>query len=527
MQCLVLLHDNKPAYFVDKWYRSIKLSPPRIRSTAGKGDGTMRDLSRLFYPRAIAVVGASDSMFKWGSYIFTNLLAAGFKGEVYPVTLTRDSVYGRKAYKSLMDIPGEVDLVFNTTPANKVMNVLRDCSAKGVRNIVMITSGFSETGEEGKRLEEEMVAYAHAHEMNIVGPNTMGMVNTACSIYATGSLVKPVRGGISIVAQSGNVGNQVMEWAEQQNIGIGKFVGSGNEGVLMCEDYLEYLSEDDDTNVILMYLEGIDNGRRFMEIAKRTTMKKPVIALKAGRTVGGARAAASHTGAMAGTYATYASALKQSGVILTTAPTQMLTLSAAFDALPLPRGNRVGVVTLGGGWGVITADECEEQGLALPPLPDDVFAKLDSMLPPFWSKGNPVDLVGQPDPVLFSESLRLMVSSDAFDAVIILGVIGATKFVVRVNQMVLDLGYGSQQEVDGLSAVFRKKQFDFLDTIIGFMEQYEKPIYPVALVTSPEDKMLYSRNGGKYKVAVYKTPEEAVFCLAHQYEYSRYLRQRS
>ena len=487
----------------------------------------MKDLNRLFYPRTIAVVGASDKMFKWGSYIFTNLLAAGFKGEVYPVTVSKDEIYGRRAYKSLTDIPGEVDLVFNTTPAKQAMEVLRSCVAKGVKNVIMITSGFSETGAEGRRLEDEMVAFVREHGINMVGPNTMGIVNTAVSLFATGSLVKPMRGGISIVAQSGNVGNQVMEWAEQQDIGIGKFVGSGNEAVLMCEDYLDYLCDDVDTSVVLMYIEGIDNGRKFMEIARRTTMKKPVIALKAGRTDIGAKAAASHTGAMAGTHATYASALRQSGVILTMAPTEMLTLSAAFDAMPLPKGNRVGVITLGGGWGVITADECEERGLTLPPLPAHVMEKLDSMLPPFWSRGNPVDLVGQPDRALFVESLRLMASSDAFDAIIILGVIGATKFVVRVNQMVKDLGYGDDVNIDDLGKAFRKLQFEFLDYIIELMEQYDKPIYPVALVTSPEDKMLYSKNGGKYKVPVYKTPEEAVFCLAHQYEYSMYLRQRS
>ncbi len=175
----------------------------------------------------------------------------------------------------------------------------------------MITSGFSETGEEGKRLEDEMIACCRANGISVVGPNTMGIVNTAVSLYATGSQVRAPRGGISIIAQSGNVGNQIMEWAEQQNIGIGKFVGSGNEGVLGCEDYIEYFGADPDTTVVLMYIEGVDDGRRFMETARNTSMKKPVIALKAGRTEIGSRAAASHTGAMAGSFRTYESALRQ------------------------------------------------------------------------------------------------------------------------------------------------------------------------------------------------------------------------
>ncbi len=487
----------------------------------------MADIRKIFYPESIAVVGATENLFKWGSYIFTNIIAGGFQGKVYPVAKKKETVYGHRAYGSVAEIQDPVDLVFITTPAASVMGVLADCVAKGVKNVVMITSGFSETGEEGKRLEEEMVSFARANGINVVGPNTMGIVNTAVGLYATGSQVRAPRGGISIIAQSGNVGNQIMEWAEQQNIGVGKFVGSGNEGVIGCEDYIGYFGDDADTTVVLMYIEGVDDGRRFMDSARGASMRKPVIALKAGRTEIGSRAAASHTGAMAGSFKTYESALRQSGVILVKAPTELLTISSAFDSMPLPKGNRVGVVTLGGGWGVITADECEERGLTLPPLPADVFAKLDAMLPPFWSRGNPVDLVGQPSMELFLESMNSMVSSDAYDAVILLGMVGAGKFVLRIHESAARMGYYSYDKLGELQQLFAERQANFLDNIIELMEKYDKPIYPVALISSPGDEMIHYKDGSRYKAIIYKTPEEAVFCLEKQYEYYRYRSRRA
>lgn len=486
----------------------------------------MRNLDRIFYPRSIAVVGATENTFKWGSYITTNIIDGGFKGPVYPVAHNRETVYGRKAYPSLTAIEGEVDLVFITTPSPSVKGVLAQCVEKGIKNAVIITSGFSETGGEGKLLEDEIVAYAREHGLCIVGPNTMGIANLAADLYACGIFVRPNRGKISIVTQSGNVGNQIMEWAEQQDIGIGKFVGSGNEGMLRCEDYLEYLRDDKDTSVVLMYIEGLDDGRAFLEAARAITAHKPVIALKAGRTDVGSKAAASHTGAMAGSYATCASALEQSGVVLTKGPMELLTLSSAFDALPLPRGNRIGVVSLGGGWGVITADECEERGLTLPPLPRDVYEKLDSMLPSFWSKGNPVDLVGQPDRRLFEESTYAMVSSDAYDAVILLGMVGSIKFVTRIYETSARIGFGSMEKIEELNKLFAQIQSKFLDNIADLMARFNKPIYPVALISSPEDTMIHYKEGAPYKVVIYKTPEEAVFCLQEQYRYFRYLQKR-
>ncbi|TFH41721.1 MAG: CoA-binding protein, partial [Chrysiogenales bacterium] len=237
-------------------------------------------------------------------------------------------------------------------------------------------------------------------------------------------------------------------------------------------------------------------------------------------------AASSHTGAMAGSFEVFESVMKQTGIMIAMNPTELLELSAAFESFPLPRGNRVGIVTLGGGWGVITADECEERGLVLPPLPEDIKARLDKKLPSFWSRANPVDLVGQPDPDLFSEAIEIMVASDAFDAVIVLGLVGSAKFGIRPIHAAHRLGFITDEEmkmIDESSLLVEKR---LLNTISDTMNKYRKPIYPVTLAAFPDDDMVYGDEKNEYRVIVYKTPEMAVLCLSTQYLYGRYLQTR-
>jgi len=484
----------------------------------------MKDLKKLFYPESVAVVGASENILKWGSVITSNILDGGFKGKVFPVSTSNEVVYGRGASKSIGDIGEPVDLLIITTPAKTVMGILRECAEAGIKNVLIVSSGFSEAGEDGKALEKEMRDYALARDINIIGPNTMGMANFKMGFLGMNPFVRLNPGGISLMAQSGNVGNQIMYWAEQQSIGLSKFVGSGNEAVLRCEDYLDYFNGDDDTTVIIMYIEGVDNGRSFMEAARRTTRRKPVVVLKGGRTGIGSKAAMSHTGSMAGSISIFTAAMEQSGVSLVDTQAEMLTLAAAFDAMPLPKGNRIGVVTLGGGWGVITADECEERGLALPPLPGDVKERLDKMLPSFWSRGNPVDLVGQPDPNLFRESIEAMISSDEYDAVILLGIINSFKTVLRLYNAAVRLGKKAEMNLEDLERQLDQMQNAFLDNIADLMEKYDKPIYPVALISQTDQPVVHvPGKKGRYGTMIFKTPEEAVSCLAKQYRYSQYL----
>ncbi|MCP4136590.1 MAG: hypothetical protein GY754_36810 [bacterium] len=486
----------------------------------------MKNLDKLFYPESIAVVGASETIFKWGANITTNILEGGYKGAVYPVTKSKETIYGLKAYPTLRDIEESIDLVIIATPAKSVMDIARDCTTKGIKNVVLVSSGFSEAGEEGTKLEKELIDYAKEHSLDIMGPNTMGMGSMGCSLYGTGAQTRPKPGNISIIAQSGNVGNQMMLWAELQGIGIGKFVGSGNEAVLKCEDYIEYFEQDEHTSVIMIYLEGVDDGRKFTEIAKRTTAKKPIVILKTGRSEVGSMAAQSHTGSMAGSFKVFESMVKQTGITLVKSQNDLLEVSAAFDAFPLPKGNRVGVVTMGGGWGVITADRCAEEGLELPPLPDDIIKELDTMLPPFWSRANPVDLVGEPNSELFMRSIELMAASEAFDAVIFLGVINAFTLAMRPIQSAHKLGAISDEDLDNICSAMDQKQLDALDFILQLMEKYNKPIYPVSLATFAGDEKIYSNNNSKYKLIIYSTPEDATMCLSQQVKYFQYLEKR-
>jgi len=483
----------------------------------------MKDLNKLFYPESIAIVGASENMLKWGSFVLVNIIDGNYKGKIFPIARNKDTIYGMKAYRSLLDIDENIDVAIIMLPSSVVQEILIDCEKKGIKNVVLVTSGFSEVGKEGRLLEEKLAEYANEKGINIVGPNTMGITNTKCKLYATGAFTKPKAGGISIIAQSGNLGTQIMQWAEAQNIGISKFAGSGNEAVLTCEDYLEYLQNDDDTSVILMYLEGVNDGNKFFDLAKKTTAKKPVIALKAGRTDIGSKAAQSHTGAIAGSYKIFETVMKQTGITIAQSPTDLLFLAAAFDSMPPPKGNRVGVITLGGGWGVITADECIERGMVLPPLPKNVYDTVDNLLPSFWSKGNPVDLVGQVDTELFTVVIEAMMSSGAYDAIVFPGVVGTMGLGIKIFKASTRMGSGSEKELNDLIKLFKGVQNNFLDNIIDLMGKYQVPLYPVAISTEPGDEIIHSKNGGKNKLVIYNSPEEAVLCLEKQYHYSRYL----
>ncbi len=486
----------------------------------------MRDLHKLFYPQRIAFIGATENISKWGGYLLIYLMDGGFRDNVYPVSIGRESVFGIPAYKSVLDIEEEIDLAIITIPAKAVYPVVEECNRKGIKNIVLVTSGFSETGEEGTRLEEELMAYVIDNDINLVGPNTMGILNSHASLFATGSNIQPKKGKISLIAQSGNVGTQFLEWADQSNIGISKFVGSGNEGVLKSEDYLEYLTDDDDTGVIVMYIEGVDDGRRFLETAKRAASKKPVVALKSGRTEAGSSAAASHTGSMAGSYLVFEAAMKQAGIVIVDTLPELLMVAAAFNSYPNPKGNRIGIITLGGGWGVVTADNCEQRGLTLPDLNETITRELDKLLPDFWSKGNPVDLVGMVNQDVYKKSTELMVQSDAYDAVIVLGVINSLKMAERLFFSTRRLEIKTKFDDVDIKKYLHDTTIDYMDFVIELMEKYNRPIYPVALVITDEDEIVHEKNDNKYKLILFRSPEEAVLCIAKQLEYQQYMDRR-
>ena len=258
------------------------------------------DFDLLFNPKSIALIGASNHLQKWGAIIFLNIILGGYSGRLYPVHPREEVIFGHKVYAKVSLIPGPVDLAIIAIPAHLTMEAVQDCIQKGVRMAIVITSDFSETGEEGARLEKALTAETRSAGMRLVGPNTMGIFSATASLTALMPPVRPRRGKVSLVSQSGNIGTQMLGWGEKFPVGYSKYVSSGNEGDLRSEDYLSFFGKDPETKVILTYIEGLDDGRKFFETARKITPSKPIIAFKGGKTLAGARAAKSHSGAMAG-----------------------------------------------------------------------------------------------------------------------------------------------------------------------------------------------------------------------------------
>ena len=479
-------------------------------------------LKSIFNPRNVAVIGASKNFGKWGQLILSNIVAGGFQGGVFPLNPRDDEIFGLKVYKQMGDVPEPVDLVFITTPARSVPAVLEDCGRHGVKGAVIITSGFSEQDASGKKLEKEMVKLCKQYGLAIIGPNTMGIICPYSRLSATGTHTRPRKGSVAFISQSGNLGNQLIHWAEQQGIGISLFVGSGNEAMLSCTDYLEYLEKDPHTGIILLYLESVDNGSEFIETAKRINVRKPIIVLKGGRTDAGRAAAASHTGSMSGENAIFRAACRQAGILDVRVPTELLDLSAAFSSLPLPRGNRVGIVTLGGGWGVVTADECNERRLRIPNLPTEIIERIGKHLPPFWSRGNPVDLVGTRDPEAPIVAVEELLKWEGIDAVICLGIVGRNELVRQLVQSAKEVDKEvSPDFLSGIEKMSGDYEELFVSKMAEFMETYEKPVIGVSMARTDQGTVRY-QPGQKYSGVFYQAPENAVNALARMVEYNRF-----
>lgn len=469
-----------------------------------------RELDPIFYPKAIAVVGATPNFYKWGSFLLSNLMKWGFKGDIYPVNPKETLIFGKKCYPSLLDTPDPVDLVIIAIPAAYCKAAVSECIEKGVKGILLITSGFSEVGPEGAALEKEIVAMVRKAGIRLIGPNTMGIINSHHDVTVTGSHIRPVPGHISLISQSGNMGSQVLGWAESMGIGIDKFIGSGNEGDVNVTDLISYLADDKTTHVILLYMEGIGDGRRFLDVVSKVSLQKPIIALKGGRTQAGSKAALSHTGSLAGSYEVTKGALKQAGVIIANNPAELIDFSVAFEHMPLPEGNRVAVFTIGGGWGVVASDECNERGFVLPELPTHIIKELDKLLPSFWSRGNPLDIVGQFNPVLFNKAIDLLAQSDSFDAIIDLGGLGASHFIYRVISTARDVDPGFDNQIVQIAiSEAAKLEAGHLRDIGNLTKKFGKPIVTV----SHAEKLQYAIPIDDMMIVAYPTPEKAIRVL--------------
>lgn len=482
------------------------------------------DLAAFFHPKSVAFVGASGVFGKWGMRLPLNLLAGGFEGGCHFVNPKGGKLWGRPVYRSVEEIPGEVDLAVVTIPAEGVAALLPSFKAKGIRRMLLITSGFGETGEEGRALEKELVEEAERAGVLIFGPNTMGILNPHQKLFLTGVLTHVAPGETTLVSQSGNMGVQLLEFAAGQGIGIRAFAGSGNEAMISVEDFMESFEADRATTTVLLYVESVKDGARFFRAAKRVGKVKPVILLKGGRTEAGSRAAESHTGAMASNYRVFEAACNQAGIVTVEKPTEMLEVSAAFSSLPLPRGRRVAIVTLGGGWGVVTSDLCADRGLVVNPLPPEIIACFDKVLPPYWSRTNPVDLVGENDPELPLKALRILGEWEGCDAILNLGLFGRSHLLNAVvdSAIKVDRDFSGPMAAE-LARLGQVYEDDFLESVLSTMEEFQKPVIGVNLASGGSSKAVYEVPGRKYKGVFFNSPERAVNALSHMCRYRDYL----
>jgi acetyl coenzyme A synthetase (ADP forming)-like protein len=383
---------------------------------------TNASLLPFFQPKSVAVVGASRNPSSIGYKILAAIVQNGYQGPVYPVNPSAKVVYSIRTYPSMRDLPESVDLAVLSVPVDKILAVVDDCAANGVRALVVITAGFAELGESGRQLQRQLADKVRGYGMRMVGPNCMGLINTSPSVQlnASFSMVYPPHGRVAMSSQSGALGLAVLEFTKQRHLGLSTFVSVGNKADVSGNDLLQYWEEDRDTDVILLYLESFGNPRRFARIARRVGRSKPIVAVKSGRTSAGGRAAGSHTAALAASDVAVDALFHQTGVIRANTLEEMFDLAAALGSQPLPSGKRVGILTNAGGPGILCADVCEANHLEIPELSEKTRKLLGAFLPAAASLGNPIDMIASAPPEDYRRAIEILLKSDELDSLIVI-----------------------------------------------------------------------------------------------------------
>jgi acetyl coenzyme A synthetase (ADP forming)-like protein len=400
---------------------SLGLTDQFVEQAASRAQTAATASMRAFFePRAVAVVGANRARGKIGSEILNNLVAAGFSGPIFPVHPTATQIAGLTAYQHVTDIPGPVDLAVIVVPAHEVLAAVDDCIAANVRAICVISAGFSECDDDGRAREALLVEKVRRAGCRLIGPNCMGLLNTnpAVRLNATFSPVYPPRGKVAMSTQSGALGLAILDYARRLDIGFSSFVSIGNKADVSGNDLIQYWAEDPATSVILLYLESFGNPAKFAEIARRVSRTKPIVAVKAGRSLAGSRAAVSHTGALASNDVVVDALFRQAGVIRTDRLEEMFDVAALLSHQPVPRGGRVAILTNAGGPGILAADACEANGLELPQLSDATRAELRAFLPAAASVNNPVDMLASAPAEHYRRALASILRDESVDSVI-------------------------------------------------------------------------------------------------------------
>ena len=454
-------------------------------------------LDAFFEPRAIAVIGASRDPEKVGHKVFKNILDSGFQGNLYPINPKATKLLGYECFRSVSEVPDEIDLAVIAIPAKIVPKVAEECGRKGVRGIVVISAGFSETGREGTLLERELVEICRKYDMRMQGPNCLGIISAHHPMNASFASASPLLGNIALISQSGALGSSILNWALQNNLGFTSFVSLGNEADLDAADFIEALADDDDTRVIGLYIEGVKDGERFKHVAKEASRKKPTIVLKAGTTDVGIRAVSSHTGSLAGSDTAFSAAFEKANLLRIETLEELFDLVQAFEAQPIPQGKNVLIVTNGGGPGILAADACDKLGLELPSLEHEIMQNLRNRLPPHASVSNPVDILGDADDTRYMTALDAGFRSKRIDAIMVI-----------------------------LTPQAMTPACEVAEAIIELRRRYaEKPIVTAFLGYDNDSRPVKKLR--EIKIPNYSFPESAAYALKAMYDYSLILRKPS
>lgn len=387
------------------------------------------DLKKLFEPKSIAIVGASRNPESVGQGIIHNLLKGGafqseycrrYQGHIYPINPHAETILGLECFPSIKAIPGEVDLAIICVPAKIVPSVVKESIAKKVKAIIIISAGFSETGNQGKKLEEDIRRMAQRAKIPILGPNCLGLIRPSNSMNASFAPSMPPEGSIAFISQSGAIADSVIDWAIEKRYGFSTIVSYGNQAFLTSSDLLEYLENDPHTKSIAIYAEGIPDGKRFMEVAKKVATTKPIVIIKAGRTNEGSKAAMSHTGTLASPYNIYKAAFKQSGLFVANTVEELFDMTKALANQPRCKENNIGIITNGGGLGVLSADYCSLHGINIAELKKSVIKKLDKHMPASYSKRNPLDILGDATPERYSVAIKTLLQEKDIHGLIVM-----------------------------------------------------------------------------------------------------------
>ena len=475
----------------------------------------------LFEPKGVLVTGASTHPGKFGFVSLHNILANGYAGAVHGTNLSGEEVLGVQTVADIDQLPhGEVDLVFVCTPASANPDLLRACARKGIKAAFLTSAGYGEAGEEGRRLESELVALADELGILLAGPNGQGVVSTPASLCAQIVAPYPPRGSVAVASQSGNFVSSFMNYARQTGVGISRAVSAGNAAALGVADLVEWYGTDDETSVSLAYVEGIANGRDLMDRLGAVAARKPVVVVKGGATEGGARAAASHTGALAANDSVFDGECRHHGITRAATVEEAYEAAATFATQPLPKGPNVVVLTTAGGWGVVTADAITRDGLLrLMPLPDDLRSEIDTRLPPRWSRNNPVDCAGGETRDTIPEVMDIIARHPSVDAVVYLGIgIQANQArMMREGRFYPDHGLGRIVEYH------ERQDARFAEAAAALSLETGKPV-----LVATELAVADPDNAGPAAVRAsgrlcYPSGNRAVAALGHLYRYARFV----